>query len=392
MNIYESVLNISSECRNLLWEVEKILGDDSLKLDDWWRVFEKRRGLSINVISKMLRDRGLIFNDNDLNFVLQVLLSNYKTIIRNEYWHKDTEYELLDRKFWEHTSQQVHYSFEDDMKSKKVFLLISDTHLGNEKMFNSRLLNNLYDYAIKMGATKCFHLGDLFEGRKGLKGNIYEIKINRKEINLFEEDFSRQINLFINEYPKTNPNEFKTYCLLGNRDETMNRFLQIRDIIHSSDLRKLSMYDPSFYMFPRSHWCTNLNDVSFHFDHRLYMSAIIDDLKINELADIEKEREIVGNLALDTDYDVLISGHLHKGIIYTGMDYSEQKDKLYLGVPSSSNINVGGDSVGYLVYMYPETNSMEVLVLGCDNNLNIYEIDRFFWKFGKRNKTYRRTL
>ena len=278
------------------------------------------------------------------------------------------------------------------MKSKKIFLLISDTHIGNCEMFNSRLLNNLYEYAIKIGATKCFHLGELFEGCKEVKGNIYEIKIDRKMIDLYDDEFCRQINLFINEYPKTNPNEFKTYCLLGNRDETMNRFLQFRDFMHSCDLRKLSMYDPSFYMFPRSHWITELNDVSFHFDHRLYMSVIIDDLKINELADIEKERETVGNLMLDTDYDVLISGHLHKGIIYTSTDYFEQKDKLYLGIPSSSNINVGRGSVGYLVYMYPESNSMEILILGCDNNFNIYEIDRIFWEFGKKNKTYHRTL
>lgn len=390
MEIYESKFKLSRERDMLLWNVEMLLSDESLKLNDYFRVFEKRKGLSLNAISKMLRDNGLVFDDKNLNLVLQLLLSNYKRIVRNEYWHKDTEYELLDRILWEHKSQEVHYSFIDDMSSRKVFLLISDTHIGNDKIFNSKLVNNLYDYAIANGATKCFHLGDLFEGSHDLPSNIY--KLTENQVNSFEEEFCRQVNLFINEYPKPNPNELKTYCLHGNHDEIMDIFLKFRNWVCSCDLRKLTMYDPSFYMFPRCHWCANLNDVNFHFAHKLYMSVIIDDLKINELADIERNREILGNLMLNTDYDVLLSGHLHKGIIYTGEDYFKTKDKLYLGVPSSSNINVGKASVGYLVYMYPESNSMEISILGCDNNLKIHETNRITWQFNKKNKTYLRTL
>ena len=389
MEIYASKLSIPDELSSLLWRVESILGDESLKFDDYWRVFEKRRGLSFKVIRELLKEQGLVFDDKSLFHVLQILLSNYQIIVRNEYWHKDTEYEMLDRQIWEHKSQQVHYSFEDDMLSEKVFLLISDTHIGNDKMFNSKLLHNLYDYSIMNGAKKCFHLGDLFEGCKDLLGDIY--KITPKQVDDFEEEFCRQVNLFMNEYPKTNPDEFKTYCLIGNHDEAMDRFLKLRNWVYSSDLRKLSIYDQSFYMFPRTHWCANLNSVDFHFNHRLYMSVVIDDLKINQLSDIEKRKDDLGSLMSDGHYDVLLSGHLHKGIIYTSDDVFSSKDKLYLGVPSASNINVGG-AVGYLVYMYPESNSMEVSILGSDNDLNIYEMDRICWYFDRKNKVYCKTL
>lgn len=389
MDIYASKFDLSCECDMLLWEIETLLSDKSLKLDEWWHVFEKRKGLSFSVISQMLKEKGLVFDEKNLNLALQVLLSNYKRIVRNEYWHKETEYELLAQEVWEHKSQYYHYSLEDDMVSLKKYLLIADTHIGNDKLFNSKILHNLYDYAIMSGATKCFHLGDLFEGCSELSNDPY--KITQKQVDDFEEEFCRQVNMFINEYPKPNPDELMTYGLIGNHDVAMDNFLKIRNWWCASDLRKLSMYDPSFYMFPRTHWCTKLNGVNLHFNHRLYMNAIIDDLKINELSDIEKKREIVGDLMLDMDYDILVSGHLHKGIIYTGEDYFKQKDKLYLGVPSSSNINVG-IVVGYLVYMYPESNSMELSILGCDNNFNIYEVDIINWEFGKKNKGYCRSL
>ena len=389
MEIYASKLSMPDELSSLLWRVESILGDESLKFDDYWRVFEKRRGLSLNAISKLLRDKGLIFEDKDLYLVLQILLANYKRIVRNEYWDKETEYEYLDRILWEHRSQEVHYSFVDDCFCEKRFLMISDTHIGNDKLFNSKLLHNIYDYAIKNGAAKCFHMGDLFEGCHELLGNFYDL--TPRKVDAFEKDFCRQVNLFKNEYPKTNLNEFKTYCLIGNHDEAMDRFLKYRNWCCASDLRKISIYNPSFYMFPRSHWCTKLNGRDFHFNHRLYMSAIIEDLRINKLGDIDDKKEIVGNLIFDSHYDVFVSGHLHKGIIYTESDYFKEKDNLYLGVPSASNINIGG-AVGYLVYMYPECNCMEISVLGCNGDLSVYEMDRITWEFGKKNKSYCRTL
>lgn len=389
MKIFESKYNISDELNKLLWEVQFILGDESLKITEQCYFFEKRRGLSFNALKNKLIEKGIKFSDSDLNLVLQLLLTNYKMIIRNESWHKQPVYEYLDHNLWDSKYQEAYYSFSDEMSSLKTYLLISDTHIGNDKLFNSKLLHNIYDYAIKHGAKKCFHLGDLFEGSKELQSDPY--LLSEKQITDFEEEFCRQLNLFINEYPKTNPDEFMTYSLIGNHDESMNRFLKFKSWFSSCDLRKISMYNPDFYMFPRSNWTTNLNGINIHFNHRLYMSGFIYDLKINKLSDIEIKKEQVGSLLLEPHYDLLISGHLHKGIIYTESNYYNEKNNLYLGVPSTSNFNIGG-TVGYLIYMYPESNHMEVAILRCDNNLNIQEIDKVNWEFGTKNKVYKRTL
>ena len=67
----------------------------------------------------------------------------------------------------------------------------------------------------------------------------------------------------------------------------------------------------------------------------------------------KSEHELVDDidekmLFKDYRYDVLVSGHLHKGLIYSSE--TDGRDKLYLGIPSTTNINLN-NAVGYLVYM-----------------------------------------
>ncbi len=393
MEIYEETFKLSSELNNLLWSVEEVLGDNSLVRSDKYNSFVLRNGLTFEQIKDRLNKSGVVFTEHNLYKVLCMLLSNYQRIARREYWNKDTEYELLDMHFWEHGVQEKDVSFKDDFKCNKVFLLMSDTHIGCKKIYNSKIINNLYDYAIKNGSKKCFHLGDLFHGCSNLSEKRIG-SITKGDIDNFENEFCRQLNLFIKEYPNPKPSEFMTYGLVGNHDESMNMFLKYCGFSRKSDLRKLSLYNSSFSMFLRDSFSAELNDIKFHFNHRLFMSIFFDDIKINKLSDIEemKINSFGGGLMLDTLYNVLVSGHLHKGIINTEADFFDKEiNKLYLGVPAAGNINIGG-AVGYLVYLYPDSNSMEVSILGCNNNLEIYEIDRIPWYFGKRNKTYKRTL
>lgn len=365
---------------NLMREAEIVLGDATLN----------DKGLSFEEISNKLKDKGITFKDNDLFFVLQILLSRCQRIVKDDFWYKDSEYMYLDKEVWGSKFQQGYYSFTDDMLSTKVFLLISDTHIGNNELFNAKLLNNIYDYAIKSGASICFHTGDLFQRLSQLLGDIYKNSNIQNILSDCKKDFINRISLFENFYPKPDPKEFRTYCLPGNHDKTLDSFLRLQPHLNSCDLRMLSIYNPSFYMFPTSDWCTTLNEIKFHFNHKLYMSSLIRDLKIEELEDISKSEEKFGNLILDYRHDILVSGHMHSGLLYTNSALFNQKDNLYLGVPSTSNINIG-HAVGYLVYMYPESNSMEVSILGTDGNLNIFELDRISWNFGKKNKCYRRT-
>ena len=103
---------------------------------------------------------------------------------------------------------------------------------------------------------------------------------------------------------------------------------------------------------------------------------------------IAKENE-VGKIAQEDSNHIFISGHMHEAFVHSNLNYKEDRSNLYLTVPSTSNLNIGG-VVGYLIYMYPESNSMEISVLGCDNNLNIFEKDRLSWEFNKiNNKCHR---
>ena len=378
MEIYNDTLMLSSECRDLRWPVHMILEHNS------------ERGLTFNEIKKSLINDGILFNDADLFLILNIMIANDKNVVRDEFWNGETTFRLLDRYYWEHSSQKAYYSFKDDLIGDKTFLVISDTHIGSD-IFSAKLLHNLYEYGIMMGAKKCFHLGDLFEGSKDkrLIGNARDLNVNL--FNAFEEEFCRQVKLFAEEYPKPAPNELMTYCLIGNHDVALDNFLKFRAWFKAADLRKLSIYNPSFYMFPRKTWITELNNIDIHFNHRLYMSGIINDLKINSLDDIDVYKEKYEGLMLDLNYEFFLSGHLHQGIIHSEPDYRGEKNNLYLGAPSASKINVG-KTVGYLVHMYSESNSMEISVLGCDNNLRIFEKERIPWEFGTMNRNYRRTL
>lgn len=388
MELYGNKFNLDECHRKLLWPVEDILSSSDLIVSDCYSVFEERKGLSVNDIKNVLIKDGISFNEQDLFEVLQILQSNFKRIVRDEFWDKDTQYRWLDRQLWEHKSQEVHYSFDEDGYSNKTFLVISDTHIGHD-IFNGKLINNLYDYAILNGSTHCFHLGDLFHGCKELSGNIYDLymRLNSKLISDFEEEFNRQMNIFINEYPISC--EMKTYCVQGNHDEAMDRFLKFRNWCEACDMRKISIYNPNFYMFPRPHFVHKLNDFETHFNHRLYMSCVMDDLKIYDISDIDNKRELFGSLLNDSHYDLLFSGHLHRGIVYSDRDMYRGINKLYLGVPSTSEINLCG-AVGYLINM--RESVMNIQILGCDENVSISVIDEINWDLYGNNKQYCKTL
>lgn len=393
-NLYDKCNELELKLR---FNILDILRDNSNK-DLYIREYN---GLNINAIREKLIKRGIIASKKDIYMMLQLLLSSHQNIVRDDYFSKESEYKMLDDYYWKSKLQQFRYSFKDDCIGIKAMLLVSDIHIGNDKMFNAKLLNNIYDYAIKNGATITLNFGDLFEGLSELNIDEYRESVGRDCIESNIEEFLRQLKIFINDYPNPTQEEMRTFCLLGNHDKTMQLFMKLASFYYffrfrDFDLRMLSMEKQSFNMFLRSSWDATLNNIDFHFDHRLYKSGLFTNMKINELEDIDKEKMRFCEMGLDgmmleSDYQVLISGHLHQGFIYPDKDYYNRYDVLYLGVPSTSNVCIK-KAVGYLLYMYPESNSMEISVLGCDNNLNIYEIDRIEWNFKRENKVKARML
>lgn len=384
---------------DLLNEIISILDDKSLIVPNTTDIIDTRRGLTLTEICDILKIKGKNYSREDVSLVLQHLLSSYGYIVRDDFFDKEPVYRYLPSKgefdnLYGSLKQQCYYTFTDNSIGPKVVLLTADEHIGSD-IFNPKLSNNLYDYGIKEGATICVNLGDLLEGLPELVCNEwdywYNYWVDNETLARNEAEFYRQMNIFINEYPKPSPDEMRTYALMGNHDETMNRFLICRTGSERADLRNLSLYNPSFYMLPRTEWCTKLNGINFHFNHRLYLSEAINDLRINSLDDIIAKENEVGKISQEDYNHIFISGHMHKDFAHSNLNYRENRSNLYLGVPSTSNINVGS-VVGYLLYMYPESNSMEVSVLGCDNNLNIFEIDRFSWEFNKINKKCHRVF
>lgn len=340
---------------------------------------------NLSSIKSILNSNNIFLSNEEIFETLIFMLVNKGSIIRKDFWNKEPEYTLLTERYHDSSYTRNYYSFNCDSNEDKKFLLISDTHIGNNEIENIVLINNLYDYAIDRGASKCFHLGDLFEGN---------LSISNEAI----DDFLRRMNKFKNEYPSPNPKEMMTYAIKGNHDKNIEKILNSltyeNTFLFHNDLRRLTILNPSFYMFPRDKWQSTFSSINFHFSHKLYISMMVEDLKIQSISEIQKLEEIS---FLDGLFkDINISGHLHKGFIYSIKDpYLIEKEKLFLGVPSTSNININ-DPVAYLISTHNKTNgkmdNIDISVLNCDNNNKIYESDVINWSFKNKNKTLRKLL
>ena len=283
------------------------------------------------------------YSKEEIKYWISILLVQDEKVVRNDYYYRENDYETVSRR-QEKSPYTRHYrSFKDDnpKKDKKV-LLISDTHIGNKTIQNMELINRIYEYAARKGCEYVFHEGDLFEGK---------------------ENIDEQLNIFIKEYPNT----IKTICLLGNHDETMQKYIS---------LKQLNEYKDMFNIYELGEWETSLNNIPFHLSHRLYISWLINNQRLNCIDDIYDVEKWVSN-----DYKVLISGHLHHGIVHSVNH--ESFDKLYLGIPSLSNININR-GCAYIITI--KDKKITISVLSADENLNIKEIDNINWYSEEKNK------
>lgn len=340
---------------------------------------------SLRQIQFMLNQNGFFYSDDDVYKIIHFLISSDCKVVRKDFLASEPQYGMLDPYLWNSSVQQKYLSLVDDCPNgNKVIAFISDTHIGNDKVFNSKLLHNFYDYAIVCGSKRCFHLGDLFN------------KLGEQEQ---EREMVRLMSIFEQEYPKPSLEEMITYGIMGNHDNSRFRFSQNYNSInrlmqiYGYDLQWLTSCNPSFFMLPSREgglsdgFMTNIGGNSFYFNHRVF-SGINTNHIISSVNDFQNQLDSWGNLrTISSDYDVSVFGHIHTGMICSANGGDGGHDKLFLGVPSTSNINALG-VVGYLIYIYPEENSMEIAVLGSDNDFKIHEVDRISWSFGKKNKVY----
>lgn len=338
-------------------------------------LLEQYEELTFSEITKLIKEKNPTITPEKIFEAVQDQLIHFGTLIRKENWIKETTYQQVDKHRQDSSFTRHYFSFNYDVTTSEKFLLISDTHIGKEGIEDFLLLNNIYEYAVKEGVKIVFHLGDLFAGK--FEDNYLDF-----------EEAGRQIDLFNLNYPKVP--EIKTYCLLGNHDKPVDKIMAEELCYMHSDLRQLTYENPSFYMIPRDRWHTKFNNIAVNFSHPLYINWLIRDHKLHKIEELEEME-----CWLDEDHQVQISGHLHRGIIYTVTDHTRiHEDKIFLGVPSTSQINLGR-TVGYLVTLNQtkdEIESLNITLLNSDLNRTIHEEETFNWSFTNNNKVYRKCL
>ena len=335
-------------------------------------LFHKYKELTIEQISEFLNKE---YDLKEIYEAINYLLVYRGVIIRDDYWSKDAIFKYVSNEYFQNSFYTKHYySFTVDDTNNKKFLLISDTHIGNSKLENYKMLYNVYEFALKNGVTNCFHMGDIFSGIIGKSWS--------------EEDILNQISLFGESYP--NFDGIKTYALIGNHDEFINGFFNKYNMFipFEYDLRQLTKYASNFYIIPRKSWEIKLPNIIFHLSHRLYFNLIMKEQKIKNLSEIEK-----GNIFYDNTYAVLFSGHLHQGFIYNNV--CNGCETLLLGVPSTTNYNINGVVAYFVELNYNGLNnvdSMDITLLLCDSNNRISRGETINWSFSKNNKVLRKLI
>ena len=161
---------------------------------------------------------------------------------------------------------------------------------------------------------------------------------------------------------------------MGNHDIYIDNMMQY-------DLRMITGYLNNFYIIPRKAFSVNFADVKIHFSHKLYLNWLIREKLLENLEQIEDDKMFYNH-----EFDVLISGHLHKGFIYNYEKDDEQQ--LLLGVPSTSNLSQNG-VVAYIVSLeYDQLNNAQELnieVLKTENS-EIVDSETINWKLHGKNK------
>lgn len=346
---------------------------------DIYELFYKYQELSINEIRSLLTEKNESFSEEDLLGVLYDIYCKRGMLVRTDYWEKDSTFKMVDSYYYDSAYSKHFYRFIDNGTKDKEFILISDTHIGNPDLENYHLLDNIYAYAAANNIQRVFHLGDIFAGK-------YANSFSANELD-------QQISLFKEMYPNTYSDGILTFANLGNHDEWINGFLNLNKTIKNPlnkifDLRRLGEINESFNLIPRDRFYIKFSNKKFHFSHRLFYSVIIPDMYLSSISDIERQDGVFS----DDDYDVLFSGHLHQGMIYTTDQNRLGVDKIYLGVPSLSQLNIN-KIIAYKIslnYKEDELDNMEVTLLRDSEMKKVVEDETIEWNFKYKNKCYRK--
>ncbi len=385
----------------ILSSIKEVMKTGPLRYDYGFEVYPD---YTLQEIKMMLETIGISIDDDNLYRCIMLLLVNQREIIRNDVLSHRTTYRLLDN-YRKDSNFQRHYgNFEQSFPSK--ILLIADTHIGNDEIEDMILVDNVYDCSIKMGCNVCIHLGDLFNGIS--HHEFYNSRISdmmRQALNINDYDFTedetaeleRQLWIFANKYPKCNPSEIRTYVIPGNNDKNIDRYLrQENDLFLRTDIRGISMVNPSVYVLPfkgkEIAYSAVIGNLDVNFHHFFYNSQIMPACKINSYDDFFTERNVK---LRDYIYNILISGHLHEAFLMSDKNAYVNKEKLYIGVPSLGKQNLNNVVAYMLEFNYvnnSEIESVDISIIEADSDRKVQVTDVIHFSFKKKNSRFVKKL
>ena len=336
-------------------------------------IYSKNK-LNIYQIQELLKNKSITVNINTLYKLLSYLQVREGKIVKDDFIGGVELYSLLPEIYYRSKYSENYESFKTDNTLDKL-LLVSDTHIGNDFMYNEELINKVYDYAYKDGIRTALHLGDLFEGTKS--------KPNSEEI---------QLKLFRDTYPSN----IKTYGIKGNHDMGIEDYLKFFGL----DLRSLTILNNNYYMFPiRNEYykcsteCLYLNDFKIKMTHEAYANDFcynsFQELNVDSIL----EYDMITN-RLSNKYNLLLCGHRHKALATNIKKEDSDMNNLYLSVPATSNYNLNNCVALILYFNYEDgkVSSIDVNSLYYDYNGNLYLKDSFNFDYNKEYKVFKKIL
>lgn len=340
---------------------------------------------TIESLEYILKQNNIEFTEKKLHEAIYILLVDFGSIVRYDNWNSEPIFQVLDERHKDTNWQKNFYALSaDDSSEEKEFLLIADTHIGNDKIHNFKLINDIYDYTLKKGIKNIFHLGDIFDG---INCNDSE---KDKRLKL-----EKQLELFMKYYPNLEPSEVRTIALLGNHDKTIYGTNGIEDPFINIDDMKPQLYDlksitkdnPGFMIYARKMFSLELNDISMHFSHRLYVDKLNRIINLNNLDDIDKVTKNMTHV-----HSLYFSGHIHKAFLHFVKDILSN-NQLFIGVPSTSLLNKD-NVVAYMVKInnYRLCKYIEITEIYCNLQNKIYTGKTYSYKVPENNRSLIKSL
>lgn len=297
-----------------------------------------------NQLYLMLQDSGII--KKNLDILAMRLQIERIDVIGGENKYKLIPQDQQKRKYLNSKSNVV-------LDHPTRILLMSDSHIGNNKIQDFDLINNIVIFAInEFGVTECIHLGDIFEGIKLDKGPFKGLDYNNPEVRTI---LYNQIQDFYNYFP----DNIKTLALEGNHDTSIINFLQSHYIkFNYLNVMALSLLKPNFRLiraYEFGHVLT-LNNFKLRLNHRFQYNMFENNVKTTEL---DTDPFIADFKNLDFDQvDLSIFGHFHYSTHRTLLDNISSKKKEYEVIPSISKLNINSCVAKILEFNYDSDNNI----------------------------------